>query len=856
MKKIFIHLLLIAFFLPGYFNLNAQTNYFVDGYHGGVYGHYPMWVTRFIADTLQHYKDWKVNLEIEPETWDTAALKDPSSYEAFKKLINDSSQDVAIEYVNPAYAQGYLYNISGESIIRQFQYGMKKLQQHFPAIKFTTYSSEEPCFTSALPQILKSLGFKYAVLKNPNTCWGGYVKAYGGESVNWIGPDGSSILTVPRYASEALQKRSTWQTTAWNSSANYINAAINQGIQLPVGMCLQDAGWKNGPWLDNHKLPTTQYTTWRNYFKLIENNKNTERWKLSQEDIEVSLVWGSQILQRIAQQVRVAENKITMAEKAAALAKLYANTAYPEDKFDAAWRTLLLAEHHDCWIVPYNNHDGKTWAGHVQLWTANTDSVSDEIMQQSLQAISTATNNHTQNILAFNPTAISRKEIISVELDAKLPGKNVQQNGKVLPSQIVINKDSSKTLLFEASIAALGFDNFNLINQAKQSFQNKAIIKNDNDGNFIMETDLYKLVIDAQFGNIKQLISKKLNKDFVAASANNFNALQGHFYNDGGFAKSIDQPTKITVLENGPLRIKIQVEGKISENSFVQTIQLTQGEKLIDCNLHIDYKKGIGIGEDYRQEAGYYSTEQHKAFYNDSCKLLATFPVNFSNQRIYKDAPLDVTESKLSNTFYNSWDSIKNNIVDNWVDVIDSVNNYGMALFTDHVTSYSHGENFPLSLTVQYAGIGLWGRNYAVDGPTDIHYALLPHKGKWNEAGINNENIKWNEPIITSMLDVKQPVTSFVQSIDSGMAITTMYYKGDDLYIRLLNNGSKKLNHHIALNCSADSAAFIELNDTVTSSIKMQPGHNVSFDCKIPLFGFKTLKLTGAKAAIANHQVK
>ena len=55
-------------------------------------------------------------------------------------------------------------------------------------LDFSAYSSEEPCFTSALPGILKSFGFKYAVLKNPNTCWGGYTRAFGGELVDWIGP--------------------------------------------------------------------------------------------------------------------------------------------------------------------------------------------------------------------------------------------------------------------------------------------------------------------------------------------------------------------------------------------------------------------------------------------------------------------------------------------------------------------------------------------------------------------------------------------------------------------------------------------------------------------------------------------
>jgi len=849
-KKLLPFLLLTLIFSFGYSKTDAQTNYFVDGYHGGIYGHYPLWVTKFITDTLQHHKDWKVNLEIEPETWDTVALKDPSGYKVFKSLINDSSLQAPIEYVNPSYAQGYLYNISGESIIRQFQYGMEKLKEHFPSISFTTYSSEEPCFTSALPQILKSLGFKYAVLKNPNTCWGGYVRAFGGESVNWIGPDGSSILTVPRYSSEAFQERSTWETIAASNSPTYVNGAFKQGIKNPVGMCLQDAGWRNGPWLDNHKSSSTSYTTWRSYFKLIEHDKPTN-WPLSQEDINVSLVWGSQILQRIAQKVRIGENKILAAEKIASIAKLYENHPYPEKELREAWRTLLLSEHHDCWIVPYNMHEGKTWAGHVQEWTDNTALVSDGIIKHSWNALGNeALKKDQSKIIAFNTVAKIRSEIIGVTL-LKNTSKNISvtMNGKATPSQIVTDKDSSKTVLFKADVPALGYTTFSISEAAAQPALKGAYIIMQHDGSYKMETDLYKLVIDpARGGGIKHLVAKRLeHKDFVSSTTSTgFNMLRGNFYNDGGFNTSNQSKTKITVLENGPLRIKLQVEGKIGKNDFIQTIQLTQGEKIIDCWLHIDYKKNIGIGENYKQQDGYHETDPHKAFYNDTCKLLTVFPLNLQNQKVYKDAPLDVTESALSNTFYNRWDSIKNNIIDNWVDVTDGDNKYGMAMLSDHVTSYSHGENFPLALTIQYAGIGLWGRNYSINGPTDIHYALLPHKGKWNKAGIIDETIKWNEPIITSIIDAKENSKSFAERLDIGLTISAMYYKGDDLYVRVLNNGSGKKKHHITFNCYADQIQFVELNGKIVSSTPLKK-ETVSFDLDLPLFSFKTIKLVNAR---------
>ena len=44
MNKIYIILLTVFF----YANVYSQQAYFVDGYHGGIYGHYPVkWKTQF-----------------------------------------------------------------------------------------------------------------------------------------------------------------------------------------------------------------------------------------------------------------------------------------------------------------------------------------------------------------------------------------------------------------------------------------------------------------------------------------------------------------------------------------------------------------------------------------------------------------------------------------------------------------------------------------------------------------------------------------------------------------------------------------------------------------------------------------
>jgi alpha-mannosidase len=799
----YVLLMMIGFSSP----VMAQKAWYIDGYHGGVWGHYPDWNTRFMADQLIKHPHWNINIEIEPETWDRAMVVDAAAYQDFRKLFGEGR----IEYVNPSYAQPYTFNISGESIIRQFQYGMHKLKHHFPDIVFSTYSSEEPCFTSSLPQILKSLGFSYASLKNPNTCFGGYTRAHGGELVNWTGPDGTAILTSPRYAIEALSDKSTWQTIAWNNSPEYLAAAQKYGITHPVGMTLQDAGWKGGPFMGDNAA----YTTWRNYFENIAVKDSASTWKVSQEDILVNLVWGAQVIQQLAQRVRLAENKILQSEKLAAIKVWNGRIAWPQQQFDTAWRTLLLAEHHDCWIVPYNGKPGDTWADKAAKWTMATREICDSINKTGL--------NNSTGITVYNTLGTSRNEVVLANLPQGWKEAQVTDSkGKKVVSQLV--KDG---ILFMAAVPAMGNAVYHL---QPGKPEEKNTVRRTGTG-YLLETDLYKIMIDTLHGGvIKSLLAKHLgNKEFAAAG---FNELRGNFYDKGGFRSSMESPVNVTIQEAGSLKIKLLLKGFIAGESFTQTITLTAGDPKIDYQLKIDWKENTGIGQPFAKET--YKWElPRKPFYNDSSKLLALFPSTFKQQHVSKDAPFDVTESKLDNTFYNSWDSIQNNVLLNWADVTDG--KYGLALFSDHTTSYTHGANFPLGLDIQYSGMGLWGRNYTIDGPTTVHYAIVPHAGNWEQGNISMENNKWNEPLLVFSGSMAE------QSVfaANGAQVTSVVWEADGMLIRLFNPSKK--NSHASLSFTQPiNAALVELNGTPGAALTVTK-KQVSLE--LPPFGIRTLKI-------------
>ena len=574
----------------------------------------------------------------------------------------------------------------------------------------------------------------------------------------------------------------------------------------------------------------------------------------------MSLVWGSQILQQIAQEVRISENKLISAEKLAAITKLYTGIPYPQNDFDAAWQPLLLSQHHDCWIVPYNGSKGNTWADKVVNWTGKTNRIADSLVKLDVATESKGKMiSNTRFVRVYNTLGVERNEPVTVAIPQEWQGKNISvlnSGGKLIASQIITDSaTAAPQIVFRASAPSMGYNTYQLKLQKASPTKSitVAVLKN---GDYRLESDLYILLLDPKKGGtIKSLIAKTLNnKEFVdQANPRSFNELRGNFYNDGGFHSSIDNPAVISVLEQGPEQVKLQIKGMVDGSPFTQWVTLAQGQRRIDMQVKIDWKGNPGIGE-YTEPGTFKFTNNKKAFYNDKEKLLAMFPLNLKAQKVYKNAPFDVLQSRLKNTFFTTWDSIKNNVILNWVDVTDGNDSYGMALLTDHTTNYTHGEDFPLGLTLAYSGVGLWGRDYSITGPTNVHYALVPHAGKWDKSNIWTEGTKWNEPLITKVLDAEPAADDVSRSMllakGSGYDITALNADGNDLTIRIFNAEGNGAPQKIIFNGKADKAELLELNGQKRQELAVQrdAAGKTSVTVSMPRFGIRTIKLYNVAA--------
>ena len=414
--------------------------YFVDGYHGGSRGHMPAGSWRDILNVMRSFPQWRISLDIEPASWEDLRREDPRAYREVQRLLGDRSADARVEIVNGTFAQPFGWAHGGESNIRQLLRGREIIRGHFPGAVIDTYAVQEPCWASCLPQLLLSLGFTAAVLKNPGTAWGGYTAGFDAEVVDWVGPDGTSIRAIPRYACEELLN--VWQTEAVTGSAEFSRKCVAHGIAHPVGNCYQDLGWTARPRATGAHI---RNVIWREYVERIAA-KPGKQWRFGPEDILTTLPWGEQTLQTLAQQVRSAENRVLVAEKMASMAAALSGSTFPAERLQRAWDQLLWAQHHDAWICAKSRSGRHAWAFQVARQTAETEEISASIINSSLEALSRgdvrppSVPPARQWVRVFNTAGTERDECAEVSWTCDigtLGARMFDATGREVPCQLV-----------------------------------------------------------------------------------------------------------------------------------------------------------------------------------------------------------------------------------------------------------------------------------------------------------------------------------------------------------------------------------------------------------------------------------
>jgi alpha-mannosidase len=877
-RRAFVSLLSAAGASTAVKTIGAQSNgdestptiYFADGYHGGVKGHMPAGAWRDILNTMRDIPRWKLCLDIEAATWEVLLRDDPAAYRELKTYLEESP-DSRVEMVAGTFSQPYGWAISGESNIRQLQRGAEIIRRHFPKAAITTYAVQEPCWSSALPQILLSLGFDGAVLKDPGTAWGGYSAGFDAELVNWTGPDGSAIATVPRYACEELRK--VYETESAYATPEFARKCVAHGITHPAGMYFQDLGWAAKPRVSADYI---RYVTWREYIHGIAV-KPSKEWRFSPEDILTTLPWGEQTLQAVAQQVRSAENRLVAAEKAASMAWLEGKSPWPGDRLRDAWDSLLWAQGHDAWITATTRTGRQAWAFQVASGTLDAETAASSIVAESLRALcaGNAEQIHqplgSQWMRVANTLGVEREDLaeLTVATDRGTHSLRVfDAAGNEVVCQVAptrryspLNRNAAPgesinaaTVLFRPRVPAIGYASYRVEPQytdASPQPKGPVSVATQAGGKTVMESDLYRLELDPKRGGaITSLYAKQLKKEFCDSSAPRaFNEYAGYFIAQKQWRSSAENPARISIVESGPLRGRVRVSGEVGGCPFQTVITVAEGQRRIDFQSRFTFEQETWIGDPWDIKPNDRRSEPRRSQNDGRWKLQAFFPVSLRNHAVYKNAAYDVCRSRNADTFFQRWDEIKHNIIVNWVDLVDEQEKNGLAVFSDHTTAYTHGPEHPLALVLGWGWEGgFWWGKCPLKGIQQSAYGIIPHSGTWDEARLSEESSRWNEPLSAALMDAAPKPGADSRSLISvtggGVEIPTVMVDGRHLLVRLFNGEGDAAERTVSLYARPVRVDLVELNGRVSRPLTVQRARDGRYEVKIsmPRFGIRTLR--------------
>lgn len=294
----------------------------------------------------------KAGLNFDGKGLEELSLHFPEHVDWLRKQLKENK----IELWGGTYTQPYGCLIGNESNIFQRVSGIQAFKNVLEDIP-TVFSEEEFDFFPQLPQILKQLGYKYALLFPQHTWHTPTVPKEKHEIIEWCGIDGSTITTIP-YSDRCLMR-------GIPTTIKTINETLRKGEKSPLIITwLEMLDKPNWMWRTEFVIPIlkeilnqefdVEPILLKDYFKENEQKGSSIQkinYKPEQVFHGVSVGKNGDMLPRLWHK---AENWILKAEFLATwcsfLGRPYPQyDSYPEWQVHEAWKLLMQSQGHDAY---------------------------------------------------------------------------------------------------------------------------------------------------------------------------------------------------------------------------------------------------------------------------------------------------------------------------------------------------------------------------------------------------------------------------------------------------------------------------------------------------------------------------
>ena len=666
----------------------------------------------------------------------------------------------------------------GESLVRQGLYGQRTFQKLFGRKAVVAFNPDSFGHTSTLPQIIKKQGMENYIFMRPAP----HEKNLPSDLFWWEGPDGSKVLTYRiqiSYNDEGSVRSRIENMLSKSASQPMKSFMAFYGVGDHGGGATKENIASILELKTGKKAPQIFFSTPERYFEEVRSQKDLII-PVVKDDLQHHAPGCYTAESSIKKGNRTSESALISAEKLAAIGSVAWDFEYPMEELTEAWKRILFLQFHDS-LAGSSLYDHSETArngfGHAL-------DVAEQTTYKSLQKLEwqiPATDPASQFIVAFNPH--SWQVTANLEYDLSWNVQSVKSvvtdgTGRNLNHQWV--SGSSETgnrnkLLVQTELPSMGYRQIRISSGPGSDARNNLGYTQDS-----IENEYFRLSFSND-GSVR-IFDKSEKTEIFSKDSEGFQALiiddpsDTWSHDIKSFSKVIGKfsDTVLTILEKGPLRVKMRSVSKY--NASVLTIDwcLYSGIKTIEAKVTLDWHEHLKM-------------------------LKFSFPADV-------DSPSAVYE-----TACGTIERAVNGDEDpgqRWVDIEGTRNEKvkGLAVINDAKYGYSvHGSDLRISVarSAVYAHhnprvLDMNAEHLWMDqGIQNFRMLIVPHSGKWNDINLPRiaEEFSAPAPVISQGIHGgKLPASgSFLSTSSENIVISAMKKSesGDSIILRCVETLGK-----------------------------------------------------------------
>jgi alpha-mannosidase len=668
----------------------------------------------FTYEGVIHYQWFK---EYHPQDWPT-----------LQKYVANGRWRLAGSWINAVDT-----NVpSPESLMRQALYGKRFFRQEFGKVSDDVYLPDCFGFGFALPSIAKHSGM--STFTTQKLTWGSSVPIPFPIGW-WKGVDGSQVFAQLNPGSYSTQVRSDISSDPeWTKDFTKLGDGSQVGYRLfgtgdiggaPDAQSIDrvdksiaaKAGTVNikltSPEQLAHDLTPAQKATLPVYEGELTMQTHGVGCYTSQAAMKK---WN-----------RANELLADSAERAGVAAQWVAGLAYPGERLREAWTRVLWHQFHDdltgtCIPQAYQ------FSWNDELISLNQFS---NVLTSSTSGVASVLDTRATGIplVVYNPQSNGRRDVVDAWVDFAGPAPAAvrvvdRSTDRDVPVQILETQGRRARILFLADVPSVAYKVFDVSAGAPASSAPGTRLSVSPTS---LENARYTVRIDAN-GDIASVLDREANTELLAAPARlemrdnpspDKPAWRILYSTITAPVREFVTGPQIRVVENGPVRVALEITRRAAGSTIVQRLSLTEGGDRIDVENDVDWK-------------------------SPNTLLKASFPFSASNPKATYDLGLGTIQRP--NNQPNAYEVP----AQKWADLTNVAGTFGAAVLNDSKYGWDKPADNILRLTLLHTA---HPRVTPYQGSNDLGhhtfaYAIAGHQGDWRAGRVPERAARLNQPLV------------------------------------------------------------------------------------------------------------